>query len=235
MTVLGKISQRPCVTKRELIEKWSGTAGAITARIHRAIKQHTLIQLKKGLYIQTESYFKEPDKVQLTEYLASQICSPSYMSLEYVLKMHGILPHQKGKNPITSVTTKSTRSFTNPLGEFSYQSLSSSWYEHCANIGIGKMEYEGHVYYKATKARALFDYLYLHHGLNRRNQKQLKNQIINGLNIEWGNFSDADLEEFDQCVWRSNSKKMVDVLAIIRDHLEQRKPNSWLKDVLGIE
>jgi hypothetical protein len=229
-----QLRQPLVLTKRDMITKLNGRYASAGNHIAWALRRHKLIKLKNGLYIETRAYLREPDKIRLTEYLASRIYSPSYISVEYVLIKCGMLMgnHHTATPAITSVTSKSTRNFMNYTGKFVYQNIASEWRERCSNIGIEETSFLEYSYRMATKARALFDYLYLYKGLHHRNHKQRKNQLLHDLGIAWGNFSEKDLEEFGRCVWRSGSKKMMDVLAIIRDYLEERGPDALLESLL---
>lgn len=207
-------------TKKDLAANFKGSHAALELRIHRALKSKKFLQLKKGLYATTAAYFNEPDKTRLAEFFASKICQPSYLSGAYVLHKH----HMLFEAPqFTSITTKTSHTIKNSLGTFRYTNLKKSLY-------YGFNETAPHV---ATKAKALFDHLYLHHGLSPRNTKRLKHELFTTLGLIWDNFSEADYREFDQYVWKSNSKKMMRVLAVITDHFESKKFDSWAKKLLA--
>ena len=50
------------------------------------------------------------------EYLANLIYGPSYVSLEFALSHHGLIPERV--ETVTSVTTRRSRNFDTPLGTF---------------------------------------------------------------------------------------------------------------------
>ena len=135
--------------------------------INRWIKQGRLIQLKKGLYT-TQEYYKTLNNKQVyLEFLANNLRVPSYLSLEYVLQKYSILTEQVFA--YTSITLKTKRMYTNALGTFIYRQISLKLF-----AGFKQLNIDGFTIYQATKAKALFDYLYL---------KFLNYQVINTQNI----------------------------------------------------
>lgn len=211
-----------CFTKMDLLAKFSCTKNTLDGRIKRAFKQGKLSQLKKGLYITTNNYLHEPRKIKFTEYLASKIYQPSYISLEYILEKHNLLA--KEPKTITSITTKTTRTFNNFSGTYRYANIKASFY-----VGFEEHTFHGDTYHMATKAKAMFDYLYLNTTLKRRNIKHLRHQLLEELGIQWQNFSEEDFKEFDRHVWESNSHKMMRILQVVNEYFENKKFETWRK------
>lgn len=82
--------------------------------VYRYAKKGFIKRLKKGIYALYD--ISIPDI-----YLANKLYEPSYVSLEFALSFHSIIPETVYE--ITSVTTKSTRRF-NALGKiFSYRRI----------------------------------------------------------------------------------------------------------------
>jgi len=90
------------------------SAVATSALLHRYKKQRFIIQLKKGFYIFPD--FLPPDL-----YVANKLYTPSYISLEFALSYHGVIPETVYE--ITSVTTKATRRFETLGKVFSYRKI----------------------------------------------------------------------------------------------------------------
>lgn len=214
-------------TKQDLLDRFEGKLATMNSRISRSLRQHKLLRLKNGLYIGSVSYLHEPDKAKFAELTASQMCQPSYLSLEYVLESHQILPLRSTRS-ITSVTSKVTRSFTNAVGSFQYSHVKSSMY-----FGFEEVDFHGYTYHVATKAKALFDYLYLRDDLECRNEKRLHRQLFETLGLQWGHFSEGDFEEFDSAAWKSNSFKMMTVRRIIERYFEGKKFDRRKKKLMG--
>lgn len=210
--------------KNELKTNFKNSPNTLNIKIKRALKHHELLQLKRGLYTTSTTYFNEPDKVRLNEFLASRIYHPSYLSLESALGCYGLI--SKNTDLVTSITTKQTQIFKNHLGVFKYTNLKKSFY-----FGFEEQIFKGHKYQIATKSKALFDYLYLKSGLKWRNLKKLKYQLLEKSGIIWENFSKEDFQQFDRYVWKSNSKKMMRIWHIINEYFANKDFDEWKKEL----
>lgn len=221
-----------CFTREEARRQLGGTLVALDSWIKRALKRDELVLVKKGLYMSSHTYLHETDKTKLTELLAGQLCQPSYISLEYVLEKHNLLSRPSTPTAITSITTKSGRTFTNISGTFRYASIKPSLF-----LGFHEESLRDMSYRVATKTKALYDYLYLNSALARRNARQLKHQLFKELPIQWNNFTEKDFKEFDRYVWKSNSKKMISIWSILKSHFDKKKMDRdfevFRKELLG--
>lgn len=153
--------------------------------------------LKKGVYV-TSAYIDTVDKELYFEYLANILRAPSYISAEYVLAKEGLIP--ESVFCATSITTKSSRNYSNKVGSFNYRSIKDSLF-----VGYKEKEWQDNIIYIATKAKALFDYFYF---------KRFKNfdQDIYDFRINWNNFTKKDLIEFNKYVNLAQGPKMSKVL-----------------------
>lgn len=70
--------------------------------LHRYAKTGFIVRLKRGLYA-------FPDALPPDIFIANKLYEPSYVSLEFALSYHGIIPETV--YTITSITTKATRRF----------------------------------------------------------------------------------------------------------------------------
>jgi len=87
------------------------SAVAASALLHRYKKIGFILQIKRGLYA-------FPDNLPPDAYIANKLYSPSYISLEFALSYHGVIPETVYE--ITSVTTKATRRFEKLKKNFSF-------------------------------------------------------------------------------------------------------------------
>lgn len=149
---------------------------------------------KKNLYV-ADPYYQQTDKGRYSEYMANTFRSPSYISLEYILTKEALIP--EGVFSLTSITIKSSRIFRNFLGTFVYQNIKEELFR-----GYREDLWEGKIIRRATRAKALFDYLYL------KTLTNIEAEIATDLRINWGNFSTTDFSEFQAYVAISKSKKM---------------------------
>ena len=118
-------------------------------KIRAMLKAGEIVRVKKGIYVFGEDYRRGPWS---REILANLIYGPSYISLDYALSYHGLIPERVVV--VTSVSLSRSRRFETPLGLFTYRSLSFRKY----SIGIdqGALEAEQH-FLIATPAKALAD------------------------------------------------------------------------------
>lgn len=126
---------------------------SLTQKIRRLIKNGTIIQLKRGLYT-TRVYFRtNQDEINLRIRFANKIRYPSYVSGAYMLQYYNMLTDIV--HPVTSVTVKSSRKYSNKIGEFIYYSISEKLYTGY----IAKKDGDNTIYI-ASRAKALFDFFY---------------------------------------------------------------------------
>lgn len=161
-----------------------------------------LVSLKKNLYT-TDAYLNSVDRPHYTEFVANTLRSPSYLSLEYVLAKTGLIP--EGIFSLESITLKSSRAFSNSLGNFVYHSIKPLLF-----TGYRQIEWDDKIILEATPAKALFDWLYL------KKMTDPKVELTSDLRLNWNQFSSVDYEEFIKYVNLSNSPKMTAVSRIIK-------------------
>ena len=117
-----------------------------------------LIALKNGFYISrdylTALSFDPDRREKYLACLANILRYPSYVSLEYVLSRNNVIP--EAVSALTSVTSKSSRSFGTPLGLFTYRTLKESLF-----WGYDLTDFQGNKVKIASRSKALFDFLYL--------------------------------------------------------------------------
>ena len=105
----------PEIDYQTLMQALSGYAHP-RDRVTKLLRSGELIRVKKGLYVTTDSrdwYSREV--------LANLIFGPSYVSLEYALRYHGLIP--EAVETVTSVTTQRHKRYDTPLGRFEYEHL----------------------------------------------------------------------------------------------------------------
>jgi len=166
--------------------------------LSRYSQRGVIIRLKKGLYV-TKNFVSDIHAKGIfssyLEFLANIIYSPSYLSLEYVLYKHNILTEVPVN--FTLITTNKTAKFTNEVGNFFYHKIKDDLF-----AGFKIFEKGEFSIYEATKAKALFDTLYLRENLlvDKKAVEELR------FNIE--NLNKKDKKEFEKYVALENSKKM---------------------------
>lgn len=169
-------------------------------------KSGKIIRLKKGVYT-TKEYVDEIEKrgeiSNFVEFLANILYFPSYLSLEYVLYQHNLLT-EIPKN-FTSITLKKTNSFSNKFGNFFYHKIKKELF---CGFEIAK---EGDfIIYKATKAKALFDFLYL------RKNEILNKESFKELRLNLGELKRKEKKELENFVKLEGSKKMREIFSFLK-------------------
>jgi predicted transcriptional regulator of viral defense system len=185
------------------VEKNRAYLKTLFSRYEKAGK---LVRLKKGMYA-TQKYL---DNIRsknaypaYLEFLASIIYSPSYLSLEYVLSKHSLLTEEVVN--LTSITKNKPARFSNQFGAYLYHKIQDLLF-----IGFKVIKLNGLIIFQATKAKALFDYLYLRKNLliNRQSVDELR------LNLE--NLSKNDWLELKKYFTLEGSKKMQQIHAWLK-------------------
>lgn len=163
--------------------------------------------LKKGYYV-SSAYVEKVQKEPYAEFIANVLKIPSYISSEYVLAKEGLIPESVFS--VTSITTKTPRSFSNFLGAFLYKNVKQELF-----TGYRGSFWEDKIIYMATKAKALFDYFYL------KKIENIEREIYDS-RINWDNFSQDDFKEFEKYVTFASGRKMINVLKWIKKSYADR-------------
>jgi len=174
----------------------------LDGKIARLTRSGYLLVLKKGLYV-TNSFYEKTNKDSYSGYIANILRFPSYISLEWVLSREGIIP--ESVYITTSMTTKTSRVYTNFLGNFTYKNIKKDLF-----VGYREEKWEDKRFWLATRAKALFDFLYLKKLTNIR-------QDLHDFRFNWSNIAKKDLDEFEKYVSLAKSKKMMVVLQALKE------------------
>ena len=169
--------------------------------LFRLIKKGKLISLKKGIYVSREYLDKLKHKNLFNsylEFLSGVLYSPSFLSLDYILAGFNVLTEFSWH--FSAVTRNKTAKFKNSLGLFVYHNVKERLFSDYKII-----KKDDFLIYKATKARALFDFLYIRKNLliNKETAKELR------LNIE--GFSKKEIKELDKYIKIEGSLKMKNI------------------------
>lgn len=86
-------------------------------KINALLKKGEIIRIKKGIYIPGKKYKRNISR----GVLANLIYGPSYVSYEYALSWHGLIPERVYS--IASACTKRKKEFITPIGAFWYYQI----------------------------------------------------------------------------------------------------------------
>jgi len=122
-------------------------------KISAWLKSGDLIRVKKGLYVFGKEVALAPYSLEI---LANLIYGPSAISLSYALAFYGLIPERV--TTVTSITNKRNKTFSTPIGEFTYQYLNTTKYP--IEIELAHYEKQNH-FLIASVEKALCDHIHL--------------------------------------------------------------------------
>ena len=126
---------------------------AVDQKINELIRSGVIVRVKKGLYVFGP---KARQAGVCKESLANLIYGPSYISMEYAMAYHGLIPERV--ETITSVTSMRDKKFDTPIGGFTYRYLGPKKYPHeIEQLWVDQQ----HPILIASPEKALFDYVTL--------------------------------------------------------------------------
>jgi hypothetical protein len=117
-------------------------------KIRRLLAAGAIIRIRKGLYTFGDPFRRGPISREL---LANLIHGPSYVSGDYALSYHGLIPERI--ETVTSATPGRSRTFTTPFGTFAYRSLAVHRYA----AGVLLIQSSGISFLIASPEKALAD------------------------------------------------------------------------------
>ena len=145
-------------------------------KISALLAKGSIVRVKKGLYILGESLRRRPF---CRELLANLIYGPSYVSLEYALHYHGLIPERA--EVVTSVTCGRSRSFDTPVGPFSYRMIPMEAFR----TGMDLVELDdGRSFLIATPEKALADRMVAERGAAITTMRELSSYLLTDLRID---------------------------------------------------
>jgi len=153
-------------------------------KISSLLAKGIIVRVKKGLYIYGESQRRRPF---CRELLANLIYGPSYVSLEYALHYHGLIPERV--ETVTSVTYGRSRSFDTPVGTFTYRMIPLEAFR----TGMDRVEQDaGRAFLIAIPEKALADRIVAERGAGITTRKELHDYLLTNLRIDPTALSELD-------------------------------------------
>ncbi|MEA3363422.1 MAG: hypothetical protein U9Q61_09195 [Thermodesulfobacteriota bacterium] len=160
-------------------------------KISRWLAEGILLPLKKGLYLVVPEGSSSNCPLPL---IANTLYGPSYVSLEYALYQHGLIPEQAIE--VTSVCTKRAKLFENPLGTFSYTRIPTPLF----SIGVESIQATDKAsYLLASPTKALCDKLLLLRNLRIYSAQSFREFLLNDLRIDEVELPNLDPQIISAC------------------------------------
>ena len=198
----------PIIFSRDVIP--AGKPGQVVRnQLERWRRSGRIIRLKRGVFILAD----DDRRVELSRpYLANQLYSPSYVSLEYALSYYGLIPERV--SGVTSVTSRKTMKVTNATGVFIYQHVKQKAYRGFMMV----KDENGLVFFMAEPEKALVDFLYLNLGKFRDDNPDVFEGSYRFQNTE--KLSHKKIASFANLF---ENKKLVKVTRLFLSHFYERR------------
>jgi hypothetical protein len=173
-------------------------------KIHDLLVNGTLVSLKRGLYMIGPSFNVSQPPGEL---VANHLMGPSYISLDYALAIHRLIPEQVFE--ISSMTTKASKEYDTPLGKFTFTHLPLPYYSF--GITTEVLSADQH-YLLASPAKALCDKIITTPKCNFRSKKEVTDFLTSDLRIEKESWNKIDLfaiQNWLHCAPKKNSLSLL--------------------------
>ena len=127
---------------------------SLSVQLDRWVKAGKMIKLRRGAYVLPEELRRTSAPI---EHVANLLVSPSYITAQRALALHGLIP--EGVAVVQSATVGRSREVTTPIGVFSYLHVRSAWF-----FGYEETEVGGGRALVALPHKALLDLIHLSRG-----------------------------------------------------------------------
>jgi hypothetical protein len=195
---LNKLDNLIYFTKDSLRVLSNDSENTISMNIHRWNKSGDIVIFKNGIYCTKNSYEYYSKKDNYHKFISSILLKPSYISLTTVLSDYDILT--EGVYSISAVSTKLPTTYFD--GKYRYRQITEKLF-----TGYDIKYFEQYKYYEATKAKALFDYIYY-----KSPKLKPSMNIPKELRINLESFTKKDFEEMRTYADTISTKKLVKII-----------------------
>lgn len=127
-------------------------------KVRKLLRSGDVIRVKKGIYVLGPHVRRFPEISR--EILGNLIYGPSYISLEYALSWHQLIPERV--ESVTSVTLHKSKSYATPVGNFTYRHVQPKYY----SLGlVSRVLPDGRGILMAGPEKAIADKVYFASGI----------------------------------------------------------------------
>jgi hypothetical protein len=169
-------------------------------KITRLLRDGVITRVKKGLYVFGDKDRKYPYSKEL---LANLVYGPSYVSLDYALAYHGLIPERV--EALTSVTPNRSRRFSTPVGLFTYRQIPLGAYE----VGMVRVEGEhAQAFLIASPEKALADKIVSARGARIGSIGDMGRFLEEDLRIDAGAMRSLSTERIEEFAGRYRSLRL---------------------------
>lgn len=201
------------VTTLDLKEKYKGYSD-INGRIKRDVENNILFPVVRGLYetnIHTSGYL-----------LSSFIYGPSYLSFEYALSLHNLIPERVVAYTNATFNKRKNKEYKNIFGYYTYRDVPKSAFPYF----VKAYELDTYSYFVANPEKALCDLLYVLPPVN--SIKALEDLLFENLRIDINEFKLLNFKDilFLSSKYISNNIKLLAKLIKGKYYYD----NNWADD-----
>jgi len=189
------IENLPYLSKTALANYLDKNPNTLRNSISYWVNNKSLIRLKRGFFVFRNFLEKKDNSLYYSRFLAIKMIEPSYLSKESVLQDYQMLTDVVYGYSI--VTNKKTNFISNEFGVFNYQSIKKDLFTGFFTKFYGAMEW-----YVASKAKALFDYIYFN---QNKFSKMTENELL-GLRLNLDIMQKSDWQEYEKYLSKAPSK-----------------------------
>lgn len=182
---------------------------SIAAKGKRLEDAGEIIRLKRGMYVVAP----DVSGIRLNDFLiANHLYGPSYVSMQTALRYYGLTPEHVTET--ISLTTGTSRNFTNSIGRFRYIHCCDSYFP----IGITSITENNVTSLIATPEKALCDLITYTPNLNLRYRNEIRNYLEEDLRIDIDDLKGFDINILRECTEKGKKTKMISqLIRIIED------------------
>jgi predicted transcriptional regulator of viral defense system len=206
MEITRTIKEMPYLSKTALASAFDKNPHTLRNSIAYWKKNGSLIQIKRGYFVFNNYLDKKDNALYYPRFIATKMIEPSYLSKEFVLQDYGMFADSVYNYSI--ITIKKTQAISNQFGTFYYQSIKPGLF-----CGFLKKTYGHTAWSIATKAKALFDYLYF----NKNKFRQINADELGDLRLNLKIMNKKDWLEFFSYAKKAD-KKMQDICHLIKKY-----------------
>jgi len=193
--------------RANILEQLQEKPEALKVQLSHWVKKGLVIKLRQGIYTLNDSQ----RSCKFTNYfLANNLYSPSYISLEYALQFYGFIP--EGVFVVTSISTKKTENFDNQFGRFQYRTVKLNVYRHF----IEHKDIYGNRFYIASPEKALLDFLYF----ATAHIKKIKSDIFEE-SFRLQNLENVDCNKLIKYAEAYEQKKIISTAKMLVDYITE--------------
>ncbi len=170
-------------TTAMLLQQYNNYANP-NAKIARLVKDGYLIPIIKGLY--------ETDRSVPGHCLSEIIYGPSYLSFEYALSWHGLIPEAVYVYTSATCGKKKKKQYDTPFGVYTYRDVPIRVFPYGTKI-YSEKEYG---FVMASAEKAVCDILYTCSPC--ANRTELRRLLFEDLRIDEGSFLNLNMDEMSE-------------------------------------